>query len=133
MSVILKAMKSTRQEDMLAREAKKQALKDIKAELERDKNYEIRRAKNVEKTIKKYLDKALGKVVRVSNQVSAEDEEYYAKRALKYVQLAAKKLTLNPIKDYSEINGINYTRRVIWLEFERLTTPYKKEEVVHFD
>ena len=129
MSVILSTMRSTRQDGMLAREAKKQALKDIKAELEREKKHEIRRAKIVEQTIMKYLDKALGKVVRVNNQVSAEDEEYYAKRALKYVQLAAKKETLDPIKDYSEINGINYTRRVIWNEFEQLTTPYKKEEV----
>ena len=130
MSVILNTMRSTRQEDMLAREAKKQALKDIKAELEREKDHEIRRAKNVERTINKYLDKALGNVVgRVNNQVSAEDEEYYAKRALKYVQLEAKKKTLDPIKNYSEINGINYTRRVIWNEFEQLTTPYKKEEV----
>lgn len=129
MSVILSTMRSTRQDGMLAREAKKQALKDIKAELEREKKHEIRRAKIVEQTIMKYLDKALGKVVRVNNQVSAEDEEYYAKRALKYVQLAAKKETLDPIKNYSEINGINYTRRVIWNEFEKLTTPYKKEEV----
>ncbi len=130
MSVTLKTMQSTRQEDRLAREAKKQALKDINAEFEKEKDHEIRRAKNVEQTIKKYLDKALGKVVgRVNNYVSAEDEEYYAKRALKYVQLAGKKETLDPIKDYSEINGINYIRRVIWNEFEQLTTPYKKEEV----
>ena len=37
MSVILSTMRSTRQDGMLAREAKKQALKDIKAELEREK------------------------------------------------------------------------------------------------
>ena len=52
--------------------------------------------------------------------LNPSDKEYYIRRAILYCQITAKLLDLDPVRDYSEINGIGHKRQCIRQDFRQL-------------
>lgn len=52
--------------------------------------------------------------------LNPSDKEYYLRRAILYCQITAKLGELDPVKDYSEINGIGHKRQCIRQDFRQL-------------
>ena len=52
--------------------------------------------------------------------LNPSDKEYYIRRAKLYTDITAKLGELDPIKDYSEINGIGHKRQCIRQDFRQL-------------
>ena len=52
--------------------------------------------------------------------LNPSDKEYYLRRAKLYTDITAKLGELDPIKDYSEINGIGHKRQCIRQDFRQL-------------
>lgn len=52
--------------------------------------------------------------------LNPSDKEYYIRRAKLYTDITAKLADLDPIKDYSEINGIGHKRQCIRQDFRQL-------------
>ena len=52
--------------------------------------------------------------------LNPSDKEYYIRRAKLYTDITAKLGELDPVKDYSEINGIGHKRQCIRQEFRQL-------------
>ena len=52
--------------------------------------------------------------------LNPSDKTYYIRRAILYCQITAKLLDLDPVRDYSEINGIGHKRQCIRQDFRQL-------------
>lgn len=52
--------------------------------------------------------------------LNPSDKEYYIRRAKLYTDITAKLGDLDPVKDYSEINGIGHKRQCIRQDFRQL-------------
>ena len=52
--------------------------------------------------------------------LNPSDKEYYIRRAKLYTDISAKLAELDPVKDYSEINGIGHKRQCIRQDFRQL-------------
>ena len=52
--------------------------------------------------------------------LNPSDKYYYIRRAILYCQITAKLLDLDPVRDYSEINGIGHKRQCIRQDFRQL-------------
>lgn len=52
--------------------------------------------------------------------LNPSDKEYYIRRAKLYTDITAKLADLDPVKDYSEINGIGHKRQCIRQDFRHL-------------
>lgn len=52
--------------------------------------------------------------------LNPSDKEYYIRRAKLYTDITAKLGELDPVKDYSEINGIGHKRQCIRQDFRQL-------------
>ena len=52
--------------------------------------------------------------------LNPSDKEYYIRRAKLYTDITAKLAELDPVKDYSEINGIGHKRQCIRQDFRQL-------------
>ena len=53
-------------------------------------------------------------------KLNPSDKEYYLRRAKLYTDITAKLGELDPVKDYSEINGIGHKRQCIRQDFRQL-------------
>lgn len=64
--------------------------------------------------------------------LNPSDKEYYIRRAKLYTDITAKLGDLDPVKDYSEINGIGHKRQCIRQDFRQLmekTNKFSKRSV----
>lgn len=52
--------------------------------------------------------------------LNPSDKEYYIRRAKLYTDITAKLADLDPVRDYSEINGIGHKRQCIRQDFRQL-------------
>ena len=52
--------------------------------------------------------------------LNPSDKEYYIRRAKLYTDITAKLGELDPVRDYSEINGIGHKRQCIRQDFRQL-------------
>ena len=52
--------------------------------------------------------------------LNPSDKEYYIRRAKLYTDITAKLGDLDPVRDYSEINGIGHKRQCIRQDFRQL-------------
>lgn len=52
--------------------------------------------------------------------LNPSDKEYYIRRAKLYTDITAKLAELDPVRDYSEINGIGHKRQCIRQDFRQL-------------
>ena len=52
--------------------------------------------------------------------LNPSDKEYYLRRAKLYTDITAKLGELDPVRDYSEINGIGHKRQCIRQDFRQL-------------
>ena len=52
--------------------------------------------------------------------LNPSDKYYYIRRAILYCQITAQLLDLDPVRDYSEINGIGHKRQCIRQDFRQL-------------
>ena len=52
--------------------------------------------------------------------LNPSDKEYYIRRAIRYMDITARLADLDPVRDYSEINGIGYKRQCIRQDFRQL-------------
>ena len=52
--------------------------------------------------------------------LNPSDKEYYIRRAIRYMDITARLGELDPVKDYSEINGIGHKRQCIRQDFRQL-------------
>lgn len=65
-------------------------------------------------------------------KLNPSDKTYYIRRAILYCQITAKLLDLDPVRDYSEINGIGHKRQCIRQDFRQLmekTNKFSKRSV----
>ena len=53
-------------------------------------------------------------------KLNPSDKEYYIRRAKLYTDITAKLGDLDPVRDYSEINGIGHKRQCIRQDFRQL-------------
>lgn len=58
--------------------------------------------------------------------LNPSDKTYYIRRAILYCQITAKLLDLDPVRDYSEINGIGHKRQCIRQDFRQLMEKTQK-------
>ena len=58
--------------------------------------------------------------------LNPSDKEYYIRRAKLYTDITAKLATLDPVRDYSEINGIGHKRQCIRQDFRQLMEKTQK-------
>ena len=64
--------------------------------------------------------------------LNPSDKEYYIRRAKLYTDITAKLADLDPVRDYSEINGIGHKRQCIRQDFRQLmekTNKFNKRSV----
>jgi hypothetical protein len=64
--------------------------------------------------------------------LNPSDKEYYLRRAKLYTDITAKLSELDPVKDYSEINGIGNKRQCIRQDFRQLmekTNKFNKKQL----
>ena len=59
-------------------------------------------------------------------KLNPSDKEYYIRRAKLYTDITAKLATLDPVRDYSEINGIGHKRQCIRQDFRQLMEKTQK-------
>lgn len=59
-------------------------------------------------------------------KLNPSDKTYYIRRAILYCQITAKLLDLDPVRDYSEINGIGHKRQCIRQDFRQLMEKTQK-------
>ena len=59
-------------------------------------------------------------------KLNPSDKEYYIRRAKLYTDITAKLGELDPVKDYSEINGIGHKRQCIRQDFRQLMEKTQK-------
>lgn len=52
--------------------------------------------------------------------LNPSDKEYYIRRAKLYTDITARLAELDPVRDYSEINGIGHKRQCIRQDFRQL-------------
>ena len=52
--------------------------------------------------------------------LNPSDKEYYIRRAIRYMDITARLAELDPVKDYSDINGIGHKRQCIRQDFRQL-------------
>ena len=52
--------------------------------------------------------------------LNPSDKEYYIRRAIRYMDITARLADLDPVRDYSEINGIGHKRQCIRQDFRQL-------------
>ena len=52
--------------------------------------------------------------------LNPSDKEYYLRRAKRYTEITERLADLDPVKDYSEINGIGHKRQCIRQDFRQL-------------
>lgn len=65
-------------------------------------------------------------------KLNPSDKEYYIRRAKLYTDITAKLGELDPVKDYSEINGIGHKRQCIRQDFRQLmekTNKFNKKQL----
>ena len=64
--------------------------------------------------------------------LNPSDKEYYIRRAKLYTDITAKLADLDPVRDYSEINGIGHKRQCIRQDFRQLmekTNKFSKNQL----
>lgn len=90
------------------------------------------RAKQEEREAKILLliDATIGRFARNDTRdfvLNPSDKEYYIRRAKLYTDITERLADLDPVSDYSEINGINHKRLCIRQDFRQLyeKTKYK--------
>ena len=59
-------------------------------------------------------------------KLNPSDKEYYLRRAKLYTDITAKLADLDPVRDYSEINGIGHKRQCIRQDFRQLMEKTQK-------
>ena len=65
-------------------------------------------------------------------KLNPSDKEYYLRRAKLYTDITERLATLDPVRDYSEINGIGHKRQCIRQDFRQLmekTNKFNKRSV----
>lgn len=58
--------------------------------------------------------------------LNPSDKEYYLRRAKLYTDITARLADLDPVRDYSEINGIGHKRQCIRQDFRQLMEKTQK-------
>lgn len=58
--------------------------------------------------------------------LNPSDKEYYIRRAKLYTDITARLADLDPVRDYSEINGIGHKRQCIRQDFRQLMEKTQK-------
>lgn len=58
--------------------------------------------------------------------LNPSDKEYYIRRAKLYTDITARLAELDPVRDYSEINGIGHKRQCIRQDFRQLMEKTQK-------
>ena len=58
--------------------------------------------------------------------LNPSDKEYYLRRAKLYTDITERLATLDPVRDYSEINGIGHKRQCIRQDFRQLMEKTQK-------
>lgn len=58
--------------------------------------------------------------------LNPSDKEYYLRRAKLYTDITARLAELDPVRDYSEINGIGHKRQCIRQDFRQLMEKTQK-------
>ena len=64
--------------------------------------------------------------------LNPSDKEYYIRRAKLYTDITERLATLDPVRDYSEINGIGHKRQCIRQDFRQLmekTNKFSKNQL----
>ena len=95
------------------------------------------RAKQEEREAKilELIEVTIGRFARNDTHgfvLNPSDKEYYLRRAKLYTDITAKLAELDPVKDYSEINGICHKRQCIRQDFRQLmekTNKFSKRSV----
>ena len=59
-------------------------------------------------------------------KLNPSDKEYYLRRAKLYTEITERLATLDPVRDYSEINGIGHKRQCIRQDFRQLMEKTQK-------
>ena len=82
------------------------------------------RAKQEEREAKilELIDITIGRFARNDTRdykLNPSDKEYYILRAKLYTDITARLADLDPVKDYSEINGIGHKRQCIRQDFRQ--------------
>ena len=76
-----------------------------------------------EQKILALIDATIGRFAQNDTRdyvLNPSDKEYYIRRAKLYTDITAKLGELDPVKDYSEINGIGHKRQCIRQDFRQL-------------
>jgi len=75
-----------------------------------------------EQKILALIDATIGRFAQNDTRdyvLNPSDKEYYIRRAKLYTDITAKLGELDPVKDYSEINGIGHKRQCIRQDFRQ--------------
>ena len=89
------------------------------------------RAKQEEREAKilQLIDVTIGRFAQNDTRdyvLNPSDKEYYIRRAKLYTDITAKLADLDPVRDYSEINGIGHKRQCIRQDFRQLMEKTQK-------
>ena len=89
------------------------------------------RAKQEEREAKilELIDLTIGRFAQNDTRdfvLNPSDKEYYIRRAKLYTDITAKLADLDPVRDYSEINGIGHKRQCIRQDFRQLMEKTQK-------
>ena len=95
------------------------------------------RAKQEEREAKilQLIDVTIGRFAQNDTRdyvLNPSDKEYYIRRAKLYTDITAKLADLDPVRDYSEINGIGHKRQCIRQDFRQLmekTNKFSKNQL----
>lgn len=95
------------------------------------------RAKQEEREAKilALIDATIGRFAQNDTRdfvLNPSDKEYYLRRAKLYTDITARLADLDPVRDYSEINGIGHKRQCIRQDFRQLmekTNKFSKRSV----
>lgn len=95
------------------------------------------RAKQEEREAKilALIDATIGRFAQNDTRdfvLNPSDKEYYLRRAKLYTDITARLAELDPVRDYSEINGIGHKRQCIRQDFRQLmekTNKFNKRSV----
>ena len=89
------------------------------------------RAKQEEREAKilALIDATIGRFAQKDTNgytLNPSDKEYYIRRAKLYTDITARLAELDPVRDYSEINGIGHKRQCIRQDFRQLMEKTQK-------
>ena len=89
------------------------------------------RAKQEEREAKilELIDLTIGRFAQNDTRdfvLNPSDKEYYIRRAKLYTEITERLADLDPVRDYSEINGIGHKRQCIRQDFRQLMEKTQK-------